>query len=378
MFTSNDPAHPAPLFAFALDLIRWLNERNSNMWARRLATSAAKSIPRQRKKKVVVTARSFDETYRVLASAGLDVVKNGSEEPWSRDELISRARDAHAILAFMTDRCDRELLDSCPDLEVVACALKGFDNFDVDLCAERGIAVTAVPDLLTAPTAELAVLLALGLGRRMREADRAVRSGAFRGWRPTLYGSGLADSTVGIYGAGAAGRAVAERVRGFAPSRILYVDPVAPAGSAAKNDSVMMERAHSVNELMMKCDFLFICTPLNPRTHHSINREALAKAKSGMQLINVSRGSCVDEVAVADALESGRLAGYAADVFEFEDWILEGRPDRIEQRLLSHPRTLFSPHLGSAVTSTRRDIERAAADEIIRWTKGQPFLYRVN
>lgn len=100
--------------------------------------------------------------------------------------------------------------------------------------------------------------------------------------------------------------------------------------------------------------------------------------KAGLHLINISRGSCVDEAAVAEALKSGLLAGYAADVFEFEDWMLKGRPDCVEEQLLSHPRTLFSPHLGSAVASTRRDIERAAADEIIRWTKGQPFRYRVN
>ena len=345
---------------------------------RSLATSAAKLIHEQQRKKVVVTARAFDETYSALAGAGLEVVHNENVEPWSRDELISHAHDASAMLAFMTDCCDRELLDACPNLKVVACALKGFDNFDIDLCAKRGIAVTAVPDLLTAPTAELAILLALGLGRRIREADHVVRSGAFRGWRPTLYGNGLAASTIGIYGAGAVGRAVAQRVKGFAPSRILYVDPVAPDESTVENESITLEPAPSIEDLMGECDFLFICTPLNPQTHHSINRKMLVQAKSGIQLINVSRGSCVDEVAVADALESGVVAGYAADVFEFEDWILEGRPDRVEERLLSHPRTLFSPHLGSAVTSTRRAIEHAAADEIIRWTNGEPFQYRVN
>ena len=99
-----------------------------------------------------------------------------------------------------------------------------------------------------------------------------------------------------------------------------------------------------------------VCTPLNPSTYHSINKESLAKIKPGLQLINISRGSCVDETAVADALESNALGGYAADVFEFEDWIIDDRPDRIDDRLLTHPRTLFSPHLGSAVTDTRRNI----------------------
>uniref|UniRef100_A0A7S4JD36 D-isomer specific 2-hydroxyacid dehydrogenase NAD-binding domain-containing protein n=1 Tax=Odontella aurita TaxID=265563 RepID=A0A7S4JD36_9STRA len=345
------------------------------MWLRRLASAAARSM---QQKKVVVTSQAFDETYKVLTSAGLHVVKNQRTEPWSRDELISHACDAHAILAFMTDCCDRTLLDACPNLELIACALKGFDNFDIDLCAERGVAVTAVPDLLTVPTAELAVLLALGLGRRIREADHVVRSGAFKGWMPTLYGSGLAGAVIGIYGAGAVGRAVAERLKGFVPARLLYADPIALHESTTNNSNVTMDLANNLDDLLKACDLVFICTPLNPSTYHAINSENLSGAKPGMQLINISRGSCVDEVAVADALESGHLAGYAADVFEFEDWILNDKPDSIEARLLSHPKTLFSPHLGSAVTSARRDIEHAAAEEIIRWKKGEQFLYRVN
>lgn len=346
--------------------------RNTSI-GRRFTTTTVQSLQR---KKVVVTARAFQETCDILTSAGLDVTRNESTEPFSRDELISHAHDAHALLAFMTDCCDRILLDACPNLEIIACALKGFDNFDIKLCAERGIAVTAVPDLLTAPTAELAVLLALGLGRRIREADHAVRTGAFRGWRPTLYGTGLQGATIGIYGAGAVGQSVAKRICGFAPARVLYVDRIPLSNSTA--NKVLMEPVKRLDELMQACDILFVCTPLNAATHHSVNSESLSQAKPGMQLVNISRGSCVDESAVADALESGRLGGYAADVFEFEDWRLERRPDNIETRLLSHPRTLFSPHLGSAVTSARRDIERAAADEIVRWKNGDPYMFRVN
>lgn len=324
--------------------------------------------------KVVVTARAFPQTTDLLSSAGLNVVSNPSTEPWTRDELIPHAHDARAILAFMTDSVDEDLLDACPNLQLVACALKGYDNFDIDFCAERGVAVTAVPDLLTEPTAELALLLALGLGRRIREADDAVRSGQFQGWRPTLYGVGLAGATVGIYGAGAVGQAVAKRIHGFGPKRILYRDIAAPA----TNVEPQMESVNCLEELIQQCDFVFVCTPLNKSTYHAIDAEILAKAKPGLLLVNISRGSCVDEGAVADALLSNILGGYAADVFEFEDWILDGRPNGIDPRLLSHPRTLFSPHLGSAVTTTRRDIELAAAEEIVRWSRGEPYLYRVN
>ena len=338
-------------------------------------SSRASSFSTATNPKVVVTARAFPQTADLLSSAGLNVVSNQCTEPWTREELISHAHDAQAILAFMTDSVDEDLLDACPNLQLIACALKGYDNFCVDLCAERGVAVTAVPDLLTEPTAELALLLALGLGRRIREADDVVRSGQFQGWRPTLYGTGLADATVGIYGAGAVGQAVAKRIRGFGPKRIIYRDI---AAAPATNVEPQMESADNLDELMQQCDFVFVCTPLNKTTFHAIDAEILAKAKPGLLLVNVSRGSCVDEGAVADALHSDLLGGYAADVFEFEDWILDGRPKDIDPRLMSHPRTLFSPHLGSAVTTTRRDIELAAAEEIVRWSRSEPYLYRVN
>mmetsp|Transcript_33087 Transcript_33087/g.71623 ORF Transcript_33087/g.71623 Transcript_33087/m.71623 type:complete len:205 (-) Transcript_33087:627-1241(-) len=171
--------------------------RSSTVIHRTIITAATAPLHSSQRKKVVVTSLAFQDTYDTLTSAGLDVTRNESTEPWSLDELISQAHDAHAILAFMTDCCDKTMLDACPNLEMIACALKGFDNFDTELCAERGIAVTAVPDLLTAPTAELGLLLALGLGRRIREADEAVRSGSFRGWRPTCMALVLQEQTLG-------------------------------------------------------------------------------------------------------------------------------------------------------------------------------------
>jgi phosphonate dehydrogenase len=126
---------------------------------------------------------------RVDLAAYGEVDVNASHEPWPQDEIIRRSRAADAILAFMTDRIDASMLTACPRLRVVACALKGFDNFDVATCTSAGVWVKIVPDLLTAPTAELAIGLAVGLGRMVREGDALVRSGDFAGWRPIPYGS---------------------------------------------------------------------------------------------------------------------------------------------------------------------------------------------
>jgi phosphonate dehydrogenase len=106
-------------------------------------------------------------------------------------------------MAFMPEHVDDAFLSACPDLRVIACALKGYDNFDVEVCTRRGVWLTIVPDLLTAPTAELTIGLMIALGCNILPGDRLVRGGDFGGWRPILYGQGIDGRTVGLIGAGA-------------------------------------------------------------------------------------------------------------------------------------------------------------------------------
>jgi len=321
-----------------------------------------------RRPRIIVSNWVHDEVLERLAAIG-DVDANRTLEPWPRAELIARAAAADALLAFMPDHVDADLLIACPRLRIIACALKGFDNFDVAACTKAGIWVTVAPDLLTNPTAELAVGLAIALGRKLRDGDARVRAGAFAGWRPILYGTGLDQSVVGIIGMGAVGRAIARRLSGFG-CPLIGVDPkeemppgVAPIG---------LETA------LVVCDYLILAVPLTLRSLHMINREALARMKPDTLLINVGRGSVVDEAAVADALAQDRLGGYAADVFELEDWARAERPREIDPRLLSHPRTLFTPHLGSAVDRVRREIALQAADDIADALAGRSPRNAVN
>ncbi|MFN3659428.1 MAG: NAD(P)-dependent oxidoreductase [Pseudolabrys sp.] len=311
---------------------------------------------------ILVTNWAFPETRERLAALG-SVDANPDRTVWDQKEIVRRAAGADALMAFMPDCVDAAFLERCPRLRVVACALKGYDNFDVEACTAAGVWLAIVPDLLTEPTAELAVGLAIGLGRMIRDGDAIVRSGAFDGWRPILYGSGLDGSTVAIVGMGHVGRAIAQRLSGFG-CRMLGVDP----GAAALPGNVA---ACDLDEALAASDYVFVAAPLTPATHHLINRNALERLEPGALLINVGRGSVVDEAAVADALEGGRLGGYAADVFEMEDWALPDRPRRLDRRLLQHPRTLLTPHLGSAVERVRRMIEMRAADNIADALAGQ-------
>lgn len=316
---------------------------------------------------ILATARIFPETRAALEALGT-VEANAGTEPWPEAGRRARAARATALLAFMTDRVDEAFLAAAPDLRIVACALKGADNFDLAACRARGVAVSLVPDLLTAPTAELAIGLAIGLGRHLRAGDAAVRGGGFEGWRPVLYGQGLDGATVAVLGLGALGAAIAARLAPFG-CRLLGVDPAraAPPGVEAVPLDAALEAA----------DLVIAALPLTPGTLHLLDGPRIARMRPGALLVNIGRGSAVREAAVADALAAGHLGGFAADVFELEDWALEARPRAIDQRLLAHPRTLFTPHLGSAVEGVRRAIELRAAANIADVLAGREARDRV-
>ncbi len=324
--------------------------------------------------KIVVTHPIFPEVETRLRDHG-EVTINEGAGPWNRDELLDRLHDADAMLAFMTDTVDQELLDRCPNLKIVACALKGFDNFDVEACTRAEVWLTIVPDLLTVPTAELAVALTLGLCRNLLAGDDRVRAGGFDGWRAELYGSSLQNAIVGIAGLGRVGLAIAERLKGFDP-RLLGFDE-RPISEAALADHGISPVAWE--KLVEESEIVVLALPLNARTFHLVSADALRRMRRGMWLVNIGRGSVVDEAAVAQSLEENHLGGYAADVFEMEDWVIENRPRRISQRLLVlRDRTLFTPHLGSAVCSARLAIEHAAADAIIAVLSGRQPANAVN
>lgn len=305
--------------------------------------------------RIVVTHRVHDEVRQRLAEWG-DVDINAGLEPWSGAELAQRLRDADALMAFMPDRVDAALLAAAPRLRVVACALKGCDNFDVAACTRAGVWLSIVPDLLTEPTAELAVGLAIAAARQVRAGDAWVREGRFKGWRAHLYGRGLAGATVAVLGLGRVGRAIVDRLQGFGCARLLGVDPVATDTRVQVVD---------LATALAGADFVFVALPLTAGTRHLIDAAALRHARRGQVMVNVGRGSVVDEDAIADALHAQRLGAYAADVFEFEDWALADRPPAIAPRLLASARTVFTPHLGSAVAQVRLAIEQRAADNLL-------------
>lgn len=314
------------------------------------------------KAKVVLTHWVHPEVSAMLSQA-CHVIPNDTRESLPSAELLARAKDAHAVMTFMPDSVDSAFLDACPALRIVAAALKGYDNYDVAACTQRGIWFTNVPDLLTVPTAELAIGLTIGLARHILAGDTLIRSQKFQGWRPQLYGMGLAGQTLGIIGMGAVGQAIAQRLLGF-DMHVLYTD-IRPL-ETEREHQLQVQRT-SLSELLSNSDFVLPMVPMLPETCHLINADALAEMKPGSLLVNVCRGSVVDEQSVVAALAIGQLGGYAADVFEMEEWARTDRPRHIPDALLSNPaQTLFTPHLGSAVDAIRRAIAMEAAQNILQ------------
>ncbi|MEC4717963.1 phosphonate dehydrogenase [Noviherbaspirillum sp. CPCC 100848] len=319
------------------------------------------------KPKVVITHWVHPEIIDLLQTVA-QVIPNTTRDTLPRAEVLRRAQDADALMAFMPDSIDAAFLDACPKLRIIGAALKGYDNFDVDGCTRRGIWFSIVPDLLTIPTAELTIGLLLGLTRHVLQGDRRIRSGSFQGWRPELYGCGLTGRTLGIIGMGAVGRAIVKRLAGF-DMQLVYCDrrPL-----DADLERAWGARRATLEELLASSDFVVPMLPMTQETQHLIHAGTLAQMKRGSYLINACRGSVVDEQAVADALASGHLGGYAADVFEMEEWQRSDRPAGIPQALLDNTgQTLFTPHLGSAVKEVRIEIEREAARNILQALGGQ-------
>lgn len=319
---------------------------------------------------VVLSNRTFPET-RALFDGVARVDANPDDRPWPGAELRRRCREAVGLMAFMTDMIDEAFLADCPDLRVIGATLKGYDNIDVEAATAAGVIVTIVPDLLTQPTAELTVGLMLALGRHIVDGDRSIRENGFGGWRPTFYGAGLAGSTVGLVGFGRVGRAIARCLAGFGCRLIAWDE-------AAGEPEPGVTRA-PLEAVLAAADHLVLCLPLTPSTEGLIDRAAIGRMKPGARLINPARGSLVDEVAIADAIEAGRLAGYAADVFQCEDWARPRRPRKIDPRLTRRGApTVLTPHIGSAVTEIRRAIERAAAAGILDVLAGRTPEHAIN
>ena len=285
---------------------------------------------------------------------------NDSDESLSGERLRDRLGGKQGVICQLTDRIDAPLLDAVPNVRVVSNIAVGFDNIDVPAATQRGVIVTNTPGVLTETTADLAFALILGAGRRIGESERYLRAGRYRQWRVDLLtGWDVWGATLGIFGMGRIGQAVARRGRGF-NMRVLYHDPFRLSEDAERELGIEFAQQE---ELLAQADFVTLHCALTPETRHLIGPAELRAMKPTSVLVNTSRGPVVDEAALADALQAGTIAAAGLDVFE--------REPEIHPKLLKCENALVVPHIASASAATRTRMCVMAAENMLAGLAGE-------
>lgn len=311
------------------------------------------------KPKVYVTRLLPEEAMEKIHSFCDAKVWEG-ELPPPRSVLLEEVKNIEGLLSLLTDKIDAELMDRAPKLKVVSNCAVGFDNIDVKEATKRRIIVGNTPGVLTDTTADFAFALLMAAARRVVEGDKLVRAGKWKTWGPMiLLGQDVHNATLGIVGMGRIGMAMARRAKGFG-MKMLYTDVVR---NKQAEDEFGIEYV-DVDTLLARSDFITLHTNLTPETHHLIGKKQLEKMKKTAVLVNTSRGPIVDNMALYDALHSGRISYAALDVTEPE-------PIPADHPLLTLDNVIVVPHIASASVATRTKMGVMAADNLIAGLKGE-------
>jgi glyoxylate reductase len=307
------------------------------------------------KRRVLVAEEVREFAARVAVPADVEV-------EWLPGAQEVPAGDYVGLLPLLTRRIDAAVLERLPDLKVVANYAVGYDNIDVAALRERGIAVSNTPDVLTEATADLTWALILAVTRRLNEAESLAREGEWA-WHPTLLlGTQLGGLTLGLIGAGRIGQAVGRRAVPFG-MEIAYWDRLPQTEFEAE---VGARRFESLDGILAVADVVSIHVQLSRETAGLIGPERIAGMKDGAFLINTARGGIVNEEALCDALESGKLSGAGLDVYENEP--------EIRSCLKRLPNVVLLPHVGSATVMTRFRMFELAWKNMMRGIRGEPLL----
>lgn len=318
------------------------------------------------KPRVLVTKRVYPEAVDLLRRH-FEVDYEGTDDGLTPDALLARVQGCQAVMSQLTDKLSGPVIGQLNGVRILSNVAVGFDNIDVPAATARGVYVTNTPDVLTETTADFAFALLMAAARRVTEGHAYVRSGEWKKWLiDLLVGQDIWGQTIGIFGIGRIGVAVARRAHGFG-MRILYCDEQpAPAEIAAE---LKLERV-TKKELLRQADFVSLHVPLVPSTRHLIGAAELRMMKPTAILINTARGPVVDEPALAAALKNKQIAYAGLDVFEDEPQV---HPD-----LLRVENVVLAPHIASASVTTRRRMSTMAAENIVAALTGERPANLVN
>ncbi len=310
---------------------------------------------------VFVTARSFgrnSEATRMLEADGHALSFNPKDRPLEASELMELVRDQDAVIAGV-DHFSRQVIEAATKLKIIARCGVGYDKVDLAAAKERGVIVTTTPGANTISVAELTLGLMMAVARRIPQYDAKVKDGEWG----RLPGGELYKKTLGIVGLGAIGLEVAKRARAFDMRIVAYDTNVRP--ELAEQYDITYA---SLPEVLAATDYLSLHSPVLPSTKGMICRDTLSLMKPSAYLINTARGELVVEEDLYEALQAGKIAGAALDVFAQEP---------LRGSLLKLSNVVLTPHVGAATAEAAGRVGDKAASEVIRVFHNEPPLHRV-
>lgn len=274
-----------------------------------------------------------------------------------RSAFLAEVRDRARGIATGAFPVNAELLDALPKAEIIATQSVGTDHIDLAAAKKRGIAVANTPDVLTEDVADIAMSLVLAVARRIVVGDRFVRSGQWpKGNMPLA--TKVGGATLGILGLGRIGLAIAKRAEAFGMT-VAYYGPREKPG-------IPYRRYPSLVEMAKAADYLVVSCPGGAATRNLVNAEVLAALGREGVVINIARGSVIDEPAMVAALQEGKLGGAGLDVFADEP--------RVPEPLLAMENVVLLPHIGSATHATRGAMGQLVVDNLKAHFAGKPLL----
>src|SRR5438105_9039622 len=298
-----------------------------------------------------------------LESPGLDLLRQAGVELDERAGLTGAAlkealQAADGVIVRSGTRLTAELLEHPGKLRAIVRAGVGVDNIDVAAATRRGIVVMNTPGGNTTSTAEHTITMLMALSRHIPAADASVRQGKWE--RTKFVGTQLAGKTLGVVGLGRVGCEVARRASGL-DMKVIGFDPFLSPDRAGQ---LGIEAVADIEQLLPRCDYLTVHTPLTDETRNLVDSPQLARMKQGSRVINCARGGIINEEALVEALKSGHLAGAALDVFVQE-------PPPADHPLLKLPGVVITPHLGASTVEAQVSVAREAAQLMIDYlTRG--------
>lgn len=283
---------------------------------------------------------------------GLNVIVNNEKaDKLGAAGIRELLREADGVIIRSDTKMTPEILKDQPRLKIIVRAGVGVDNIDLDAATRAGIVVMNTPAGNTTSTAEHAVTMMMALSRYIAPADASMKSGKWD--KKSFTGTQLAGKTLAVVGLGRIGQSVARRAIGL-EMKVVGYDPFLSVEKAAEQGITLYR---DIDELLPLCDYLTVHTPGGAETKSLISSERIAKMRKGVRLINCARGGIIDETALADALDSGHVAGAALDVFETE-------PLPADSRLLKTKNLLTTPHLGASTEEAQESVAIEAAEII--------------